>query len=131
MTRLIADEQLQGEVIGLIHADPDSGFGVIEFAIQGEAGTEGGARCAGPLSDLVEGQTLRLVGAWRDHPRYGRTFEVTYYEQLVPTTESGLRSFLRSERFEEVSERGIAQVLSTFGPRAGWVIENEPDRLTL
>jgi exodeoxyribonuclease V alpha subunit len=131
MTRLIADEQLQGEVIGLIHADPDSGFGVIEFAIQGEAGTERGARCAGPLSDLVEGQTLRLVGAWRDHPRYGRTFEVTYYEQLVPTTESGLRSFLRSERFEEVSERGIAQVLSTFGPRAGWVIENEPDRLTL
>jgi exodeoxyribonuclease V alpha subunit len=123
---LAADEQLTGEVLGVIYADADSGFGVVEL---GPADGSGGERCSGPLSDLVEGQHIRLVGAWRDHPRYGRTFEAVYYEQVAPGTVAGLRSFLGSERFAEVSDRGRQRVLTTFGSGAGRVIEHEPERL--
>jgi exodeoxyribonuclease V alpha subunit len=123
---LAADEQLTGEVLGVIYADPDSGFGVVE--VQPSDGS-GGERCSGPLSELVEGQHLRLVGRWRDHPRYGRTFEAVYYEQVAPGTVAGLRSFLGSERFAEVTDRGRQRVLTTFGSGAGRVIEHEPDRL--
>jgi exodeoxyribonuclease V alpha subunit len=123
---LAADEQLTGEVLGVIYADPDSGFGVVEL---GPADGAAGERCSGPLSDLVEGQHIQLVGAWRDHPRYGRTFEAVYYEQVAPSTVAGLRSFLGSERFAEVSDRGRQRVLTTFGAGAGRVIEHEPARL--
>jgi exodeoxyribonuclease V alpha subunit len=123
---LAADEQLTGEVLGVYYADPDSGFGVVELA---SAGSRSGERCSGPLSDLVEGQHVRLVGAWRDHPRYGPTFEAIYYEQVAPGTVAGLRSFLGSERFAEVSDRGRQRVLTTFGSGAGRVIEQQPDRL--
>jgi exodeoxyribonuclease V alpha subunit len=123
---LAADEQLTGEVLGVIYADPDSGFGVVEL---GPADGTAGERCTGPLSDLVEGQHIQLVGAWRDHPRYGRTFEAVYYEQVAPSTVAGLRSFLGSERFSEVSERGRQRVLTTFGSGAGRIIEHEPERL--
>ncbi len=133
MDTLLAGEELVGEVLGLYFADTETGFGVIELATEtaAEAGAEGGARCAGPLADLVEGQTVRLVGSWRDHPRYGPTFEVTFYEQTTPTTEAGLRAFLASQRFADVDGDVIDRVLATFGGRAGWVIEHEPDRLTL
>lgn len=133
MDTLLAGEELVGEVLGLYYADTGTGFGVIELAAEtvSETTAEGGARCAGPLADLVEGQTVRLVGAWRDHPRYGPTFEVTYYEQTTPTTEAGLRAFLASERFDDVDSDTIDRVLATFGGRAGWVIEREPDRLVI
>jgi exodeoxyribonuclease V alpha subunit len=127
---LTTDAELVGEVLGLVYASEDSGFGVVELAPEvAEDGVYEGARCTGPLSDLVEGQTVRLVGRWRDHPRYGRTFEATYYEQVVPTTAAGVRSFLASDRFEEVSRRARDRVVTTFGDGAGRVIEHEPDRL--
>ena len=122
---LLADERITGEVLGVVYADTDTGFGVVEFALEGE----GGARCTGPLSDVVEGQTLTLVGRWKDHPRYGRTFESVYYEQVAPSSVAGLRNFLASDRFEHVPEKARMRVLTTFGAGAGRVIEHETARL--
>ncbi|MEX1177510.1 MAG: ATP-dependent RecD-like DNA helicase [Nitriliruptor sp.] len=133
---LHADAELVGEVLGVIYADEDTGFGVVELAPEpgGDAIHPGrhesdGARCSGPLSDLVEGQTVKLVGRWRDHPRYGLTFEATYYEQVAPTTAAGVRSFLASDRFAEVPLRARERVVTTFGDGAARVIEHEPARL--
>lgn len=132
MSTLLAGEEIVGEVLGVHHADTTTGFGVIELRLDRPVeGTDGehGARCAGPLAEVVEGQTLRVVGDWRDHPRYGRTFEVTYYEQALPTTVPGLRSYLAGEAFAGLEPASIDRVLTTLGSRAGWVIENEPVRL--
>jgi exodeoxyribonuclease V alpha subunit len=125
--RLLAtDEQLTGEVVGVRYADQSSGFGVIE--LDREDG--GGVRCSGPLASVVEGQTITVVGSWTTHPRYGETFEAVLYEQTVPTTVAGLRSFLTSERFANVPRSSVQRVLTTFGSGAGRVIEQEPERLT-
>ncbi|MGH3441038.1 MAG: helix-hairpin-helix domain-containing protein, partial [Nitriliruptorales bacterium] len=125
MSRLFAGEELIGEVVGVYYADTSSGFGVVELKTGGD-----GARCSGPLADLVEGQAVRLVGDWTDHPRYGRTFEAAFYEQIVPRTEAGLKAFLLSERFPGVGEKTADRILTAFGSQAGWVIEREPARLT-
>jgi exodeoxyribonuclease V alpha subunit len=126
---LTADDELVGEVVGLVYAAPDSGFGVIELVPEATDGAAEGARCTGPLSDLVEGQTVRLVGRWREHPKYGPTFEATYYEQVAPTTAAGVRSFLATDRFAEVPVRARERVVTTFGDGAARVIEHEPVRL--
>jgi exodeoxyribonuclease V alpha subunit len=124
--RLLAvDEELTGEVLGVVYADPDTGFGVIELDREDDAP----ARCTGPLSDLVEGQAVRLVGRWRTHPRYGPTFEAVYYEQRTPSTVAGLRNFLTSERFDHVRSGVVERVLTSFGAGAGRAIEEGVDRL--
>ena len=127
MQQLLDDDEITGEVVGVYYADPGTGFGVVELRADG---MKDGARCAGPLADLVEGQTVRLVGSWKDNPKYGRTFQTTYYEQLVPTTREGLRAFLLSERFEHLDPAVVEAVLEAFGDRAGAIIEGEPDRLS-
>jgi exodeoxyribonuclease V alpha subunit len=125
--RLLAtDEQLTGEVVGVRYADDASGFGVIELDREDGGG---GVRCVGPLANVVEGQTITVSGRWTHHPRYGETFEAVLYEQTVPTTVAGLRSFLGSERFAHVPDHSIQRVLTTFGSGTGRVIEEEPDRL--
>ena len=124
--RLLAtDEQLTGEVAGLLYGDATSGFGVIELSCDDDV-----VRCVGPLGDLVEGQTVRLVGRWGRHPKYGPTFTATYYEQAAPASLAGLRTYLGSERFAPVGEQAVGRVLSTFGVDAPRVIEHEPQRLT-
>lgn len=120
------DEQLTGEVVGALYADPLTGFGVVELDPRGELD---GARCSGPLADLTEGQTVTLMGRWRDHAKYGPTFEAVYYEQVAPTTVAGLQSFLFSERFDDVPIQARTRALTTFGTGLARVIENEPGRL--
>jgi exodeoxyribonuclease V alpha subunit len=119
-------EELVGEVLGVHHADPSSGFGVVEL----DPGDGlAGERCSGPLADLVEGQTVRLVGRRRDHPRYGPTFEAVLYEQVAPATIAALTTFLASDRFAGVSEGDRTRAITAFGAGLGDVIERQPDRL--
>ncbi len=122
---LLGDEEVRGEVQGMVYRDTTSGFGVVEIVPP----SGDGVRATGPLADLVEGQHVRLVGRTTDHPKYGPTFQAVFYEQVAPDTEAGLVAFLRSERFKEVPAAAIQRVLTTFGPRAGTVIEREPSRL--
>ena len=122
---LLGDEQFTGEVVGTYFSDPATGFGVIELEL--EAGE--GIRCAGPLAGLVEGDAIRVEGRWTTHPRHGRTFEVLLYEQVVPSTVAGLRSFLEADRFEAIPPEARQRVLTTFGAATGRVLDREPDRL--
>jgi exodeoxyribonuclease V alpha subunit len=123
---LLGEEELVGEVVGVHHADPRSGFGVIEVAPQ-EGGP--GERCSGPLADVVEGQTVRLVGRRAAHPRYGPTFEAMLYEQVTPTDVAGLTAFLTSERFAHIPPVAIQRILTTFGSGAGAAIEAGEEHL--
>ncbi|MDX1658465.1 MAG: AAA family ATPase [Nitriliruptorales bacterium] len=124
--QLFDAEELTGEVAGVLFSADDTGFGVILLDPGEQHAWE---RCIGPLSQVVEGQRLRLVGRWTDHPRYGRTFEAQLYEQLTPTTSASIRAFLESERFAGIDGEDVSRVLSVFGSGAGRVIEQEPDRL--
>lgn len=123
---LTGDEEVVGEVIGVHHSDPRTGFGVIELAPD-DGGP--GERCSGPLADLVEGQSVRLVGRRTVHPRYGPTFEAMLYEQVTPHDVAGLTAFLTSDRFAHVPPAVVERIVARFGAAAGAAIEEGPDRL--
>lgn len=123
---LLGGEELVGEVLGLIHADPRTGFGVVE--LEPDDGGPG-ERCSGPLADLVEGQRVRLVGRRAVHPRHGPTFEAVLYEQVAPTTVAGVTAFLTSERFAHVPAAAIERLVLTFGAATAAAVESGPERL--
>lgn len=123
---LLGEEELVGEVLGVHHADPRTGFGVVEV-VPDDGGP--GERCSGPLADLVEGQRVRLVGRRTVHPRYGPTFEAMLYEQVTPRDVAGLTSFLTSERFAHVPPTAIERVITHYGAAAGAAIEDGAERL--
>jgi exodeoxyribonuclease V alpha subunit len=123
---LLGSEELVGEVLGVHHSDPRSGFGVVEI---GPDDGGPGERCSGPLADLVEGQSVRLVGRRNVHPRYGPTFEAMLYEQVTPTDVAGLTAFLTSERFAHIAPRVIDRIIAAFGADAGTAIEAGVDHI--
>jgi exodeoxyribonuclease V alpha subunit len=123
---LLGSEEIVGEVLGVHYADARTGFGVIELAPDDDGP---GERCSGPLADLVEGQSVRLVGRRTVHPRHGPTFEAMLYEQVTPSDVAGLTAFLTSERFEHIRPAVITSILSAFGNDAGRMIESGVEAL--
>ena len=123
----MATEELSGEVAAVVFANPASGFAVVELAAKRG---EDGPRASGPLATLVPGQAVRLLGAWKDHDRYGPTFAAVAYEHASPRSVTGLVSFLSSERFPGVGPTLSRRLVTAFGLGVGDVITNDPDRLT-
>ena len=119
-------DELRGEVAALVFANPATGFGVVELAAP--RGSEG-PRASGPLAALVPGQSVRLVGRWVEHERYGPTFEALAYEHAAPRSVAGLVTFLSSPRFPGVGRKTAERLVQTFGLGVGRVISDEPERL--
>ncbi len=119
-------EVLTGEVAAVIFANPSTGFAVVE--VVGDDATDS-ARASGPLSDLVVGQPVRLLGRWTDHERYGPTFAALAYELDRPRSSDGLVAFLSSERFPGVGRTLARRLVDRFGLDVGTVIADEPHRL--
>jgi exodeoxyribonuclease V alpha subunit len=129
-TRLVerASEELVGEVATVVFANDASGFAVVELADTPDGAGEG-ARAAGPLLGLAPGQAVRLVGRWVEHPRYGPTFDVAYYEPATPRSATGLAAFLASDRFPGVGDVRAGRLVQAFGMALPTVIDQEPERL--
>lgn len=138
---LTGDEELVGEVAAVVFANEATGFGVVELTPGARAGRRaaaGGAaggrpeapRATGPLGALVAGQSVRLVGRWTEHQRYGATFAATYYEHAAARTADGLTAFLASDRFPGVGTTLAERLVGRFGLDLGAVLDDDPGRLT-
>lgn len=121
------DQELTGEVAAVIFANPSSGFGVVELSAPRGAD---GPRASGPLASLVPGQSVRLLGTWTDHERYGPTFAAVAYEHAAPRSTDGLVAFLSSERFKGVGTTLAKRIVTAFGLNVGDVLTSDPQRLT-
>ncbi|MGH8901160.1 MAG: SF1B family DNA helicase RecD2 [Egibacteraceae bacterium] len=116
------EEELVGEVAAVVFTNEATGFGVVQ--LEGD-----GARASGPLASLVAGQSVRLVGRWTEHERYGPTFEAVWFEQAEPRSSAGLIAFLASGRFPGVGKTKAKRLVKAFGLELGMVITKEPERL--
>jgi exodeoxyribonuclease V alpha subunit len=130
--RLLApDEQLTGEVLGCADVTGDNGTVLVELSPGDDPDGGPGVWCAGPLTDLVEGQRVTLAGRWHDHPRFGRLFQAVYYERRRSEPLDVLRAFLATDGFAGISPRVRGRALTTFGAAVGRVIEHDPDQLRI
>jgi exodeoxyribonuclease V alpha subunit len=83
----------------------------------------------GPLLGAQIGESLRLVGFWGSHPRYGRQFEVQSYTTVLPATIQGIRRYLGSGLIKGIGPTMAERMVDHFGVGILDVIENEPQRL--
>jgi exodeoxyribonuclease V alpha subunit len=123
----VTTQEITGEVAAVVFTNAASGFGVVELS--GRGSTDG-ARAAGPLATLVPGQSVRLLGAWSDHEKYGPTFQAVAYEHAAPRSPKGLIAFLASDRFPGIGQALAQRLVTAFGLEVGEVIANSPERLT-
>lgn len=83
----------------------------------------------GALLGAQPGESLRLVGRWGSHPKYGRQFEVHSYTTVLPATIQGIERYLGSGLIKGIGPKMAARIVELFGADTLRVIEEEPGRL--
>jgi len=83
----------------------------------------------GSLLGVQPGESLRLVGRWGSHPKYGRQFEVHSYTTVLPATVQGIERYLGSGLIKGIGPKMAARIVGHFGADTLRVIEEQPDRL--
>ena len=83
----------------------------------------------GYFPSLHEGENISIKGDWKVHPRYGKQFQVSEWESLIPTTIKGLERFLSSGLIKGVGIHTARLLVKHFGLDTLDIMEEAPQRL--
>jgi exodeoxyribonuclease V alpha subunit len=118
---------LQGTVERVVFRG-EGGFTVARLGV---AGSSRPVTVAGRLSDVVEGESVRLEGEWVEDPRYGRQLRVDTCAKGLPPDAQAAERFLGSGLVPGVRSRTAAKIVEALGADALKVIVESPEKLAL
>lgn len=118
-------EEKQGTIAEIIFHNSENGYTVAVFETETDAFT-----AVGNLPAVTAGRSYILQGEFTTHPVYGEQFSIKSFEEVMPSTEDGIREFLASEAMKGIGRKTAAAIVSVFGTDTLRVIEEEPHRLT-
>ncbi|HEX6967910.1 MAG TPA: ATP-dependent RecD-like DNA helicase [Micromonosporaceae bacterium] len=119
--------ELEAVLERVTYANEETGYTVARVAT--ERSGKDLLTVTGPLLGVQPGESLRLVGRWRSHPRYGRQFEVDSYTTVLPATVQGIERYLGSGLIKGIGPKTAARIVAHFGADTLRVIDEEPARL--
>lgn len=111
----------------ITYANEDTGYTVARVATA-KSGSDL-LTVVGALLGAQVGESLRLTGRWRSHPKYGKQFEADSYTTVLPATVQGIRRYLGSGMIKGIGPVMADRMVEHFGTDILRVIEEEPDRL--
>jgi exodeoxyribonuclease V alpha subunit len=107
----------------ITYANEETGYTIARVATD-RSGTDL-LTVVGSLLGVQPGESLRLVGRWGSHPRYGRQFEVDSFTTVLPATVQGIERYLGSGLIRGIGPRMAARIVAHFGADTLRVIEEE------
>ena len=119
-------EELQGIVERLTYHSDESGYTVARFKAPR---TRDLITIVGNFANVQPGQTLKLTGIWRDHPKYGAQFQVSQYRETKPATLTGIEKYLGSGLIKGVGPVTARRIVAHFGLETLDIIEHQIERL--
>src|SRR5512132_942844 len=111
----------------ITYANEETGYTIARVATD-RSGTDL-LTVVGSLLGVQPGESLRLVGRWGSHPRFGRQFEVYSFTTVLPATIQGIERYLGSGLIKGIGPKMAARIVGQFGADTLRVSEEEPGRL--
>ena len=114
-------ERLHGIVEQATYHAEDSGYTVARLKASGAREL---ITIVGSFPDIHAGQTLRLLGYYREHAKYGQQFQVVSAQETKPATLTGLEKYLGSKevmlflRGHDVSTTYAVKIYKQYGDQA-------------
>ena len=82
-------QELQGTVERVVFRNEDNGWTVLDLEAEEQL-----HKVVGVLPMASVGETLKLMGAWVEHPSFGLQFRAEYGERYLPTDASAILRYL-------------------------------------
>jgi exodeoxyribonuclease V alpha subunit len=120
-------EHLQGIVERVTFHAEDSGYTVARLKVSALRDL---VTIVGRFPDIHAGQTLRLAGYWREHPKFGQQFQVLHAQETRPATLTGLEKYLGSGLIKGIGPVTARRIVAHFGLETLDIIEQNCSRLS-
>jgi exodeoxyribonuclease V alpha subunit len=119
-------EQLQGIVERVTFHSEESGYTVARLKAPSAHDL---ITIVGSFPDIHAGQTLRLGGYYREHPKYGSQFQVVWAQETKPATLTGLEKYLGSGLIKGIGPVTAKRIVKHFGLDTLEIIEQSCSHL--
>lgn len=83
----------------------------------------------GIMPDVSQGTELEVHGDWKFDTRYGPQFQVSYWEEKLPLTCSGIEKYLASGFIKGIGPVTARKIVEKFGEETFAIIDRDPERL--
>jgi len=119
-------EHLQGIVERVTFHAEDSGYTVARLKVPSHADL---VTIVGRFPSISAGQTLRVTGVFRDHPKFGQQFQVLHAQETKPATLTGVEKYLGSGLIRGIGPITAKRIVAHFGLETLDIIEEHGERL--
>ncbi len=117
---------LQAEVQTVTFFNAQNGYAVIRVKVRDEPGM---VTAVGHVLQVRPGEMLRLTGQWKEHPKYGRQFQMDKAEPLLPAGVNAIRRYLASGQLKGIGPVLAERMIEMFQDKTLDIIDNDPDQL--
>ena len=117
-------EALSGTVEHIVFRNEDNGWTVLELDTGDQIET-----VVGTLPQVQVGESLRLRGAFTEHPSFGRQFRATACESSLPTDAAAILRYLSSGAVRGIGPATASVLVSRFGSRTLEILSDSPEKL--
>ena len=117
--------ELSGQVETIIYRNDENGYTVLELC-----GEEAMITATGVMPMVSAGETVKLMGVFKNHPTYGEQFAVSAFERSMPENIDGILKYLSSGIIKGVGPSTARRLVLEFGSDTLGVLENEPERVS-
>jgi len=120
------NENISGIVERITFNAQDTGYSIARLKVGDQKDL---VTIVGNFANLQAGQTLKLYGYWKNHPKYGLQFSVLNYEETKPADITGIEKYLGSGLIKGVGPVTAKRIVKHFGLDTLRIIEENIDRL--
>ncbi|MBS1245440.1 MAG: Helicase RecD/TraA family protein, partial [Chloroflexi bacterium] len=121
-------DTLQGSVERITFYNAENGYTVLRLHAPGNPEL---VTVVGNLPEVQPGESLRLSGAWMNHPQHGKQFKAERCEQVLPATIEGIKKYLGSGLIKGVGPVTAGRIVKKFGLQTLDVLDHHPEQLRL
>lgn len=125
-------EILKGTVERVTFYNQENGYSVIKIKADKRYPTaearDGMITVVGVMPEITVGESIQFDGDWVDDSRWGKQFRAEMVTPLLPTSESGIVSYL-SSIVKGIGPKTAQKIVDYFGTETIDILDNHPQRL--
>jgi len=133
--------ELRGYIEKIIFSNVKNGFSIIIISLSGESkmpmNTEfeslldekewNKITCKGIMPNVKTGDEVLLKGNWINDPKYGRQFNFSSFEILLPTSEQGVIAYFSGDNFYGLGRVAAEKIIAAIGNDCLEKLKTNPD----
>ncbi|MDA3130800.1 ATP-dependent RecD-like DNA helicase [Aliibacillus thermotolerans] len=123
---------ITGTAVHIIFRNEENGYSVVLVRVKDSFPKLEAKKVTvvGYFPAIEKNERYRFEGYFKEHPRFGNQYYVTYYQKEIPTETEALITYLSSDRFPGIGEKTAATLVEKFGKDVISIILDDPEKLT-